>query len=101
MSILGIFLFNFLDTKSYKAENVLSRIVLPDESIVWLDTNSKLKYKDSDGQRSLTLDGRAYFDVKKGPDQNYRTATLLWMLCNSDDGKIPAKKTKFIPAAIE
>lgn len=44
-----------------------TRIVLPDGSIVWLNTNSTLEYSHDFGlsQREVLLKGEAFFDVKK------------------------------------
>jgi ferric-dicitrate binding protein FerR (iron transport regulator) len=44
-----------------------SKILLPDGSIVWLNAESKVTYAaDFEGnQRALTLEGEAYFEVKK------------------------------------
>lgn len=44
-----------------------TRLVLPDSSIVWLNAGSKLNYATHFGtaERTVTLTGEAYFDVKK------------------------------------
>lgn len=42
-----------------------NRIVLPDSSIVWLNADSKLQYNDGPQSREVTLNGEAFFDVKK------------------------------------
>ena len=42
-----------------------NRIVLPDSSIVWLNADSKLQYNDGPQTREVTLNGEAFFDVKK------------------------------------
>ena len=49
------------------AEGNNTRILLPDGSLVWLNTNSTLEYPPSFGNSSriVTLKGEAFFDVKK------------------------------------
>ncbi len=43
-------------------------VLLPDSSIVWLNGNSKLKYKtDFSRGRVVTLEGEALFDIRKQP----------------------------------
>ncbi len=44
-----------------------SIVVLPDSSLVWLNSGSTLKYNGffNMGKREVTLNGEAYFDVKK------------------------------------
>jgi len=44
----------------------ISKVFLPDGSLVWLNADSKLQYDSNYGQktRSVSLTGEAYFDVK-------------------------------------
>ncbi len=44
------------------------QMVLPDSTVVWLNAGSRLTYNEQFGitNRSTTLSGEAYFDVKKG-----------------------------------
>jgi transmembrane sensor len=44
-----------------------SRIVLPDSSVVWLNSGSRIAYNEAFGHsnRHLTLTGEAFFDVRK------------------------------------
>ena len=46
-----------------------SKVVLPDGSTVWLNADSKLTYEKDFGKagRRVTLEGEAFFDVKKLP----------------------------------
>ena len=48
-------------------KGIRSRMVLPDGSLVWLNSASKLKYQNkfNDSLRVVYLDGEAFFDVKK------------------------------------
>lgn len=39
-------------------------LALPDGSKVWLNENSRLSYCEKDGQRHVTLEGEAFFEVK-------------------------------------
>jgi ferric-dicitrate binding protein FerR (iron transport regulator) len=58
----------FFKTESFviqTAENV-KHTVLPDGSNVWLNAQSRLTYEDDfDNKRTVTLQGEAFFDVKK------------------------------------
>lgn len=57
----------FFDQESIKTTTQdISSIVLPDESSVTLNSNSSISYQKNFGDRTLTLDGEAFFDVKKG-----------------------------------
>ncbi|MGM9759016.1 MAG: FecR family protein [Parabacteroides sp.] len=53
-------------SQRYQAMNGKSQITLPDGSHVWLNTDSELQYNSSfwSGERSVTLEGEALFDVK-------------------------------------
>ena len=46
----------------------ISKVVLPDSSVVWLNSESTLTYNSrfSQNNRHIRLDGQAYFDVKPG-----------------------------------
>ena len=50
-----------------------SRIILPDGTQVWLNSDSKIQYDKSfdDTIREVTLDGEAYFDVVKNPKRPF------------------------------
>src|SRR5688572_908023 len=51
-----------------------TKIVLPDGSQVWLNAGSNLDYNNSNfnkGLREVSLNGEAYFDVVKNPDQPF------------------------------
>lgn len=48
-------------------------IQLPDQSEIWLNENSKLVYPDqfTGKQREVTLEGRAFFDIRKNKNQPF------------------------------
>lgn len=50
-----------------------SRMILPDGTQVWLNSDSKIQYDKSfdDTIREVTLDGEAYFDVVKNPERPF------------------------------
>ena len=52
----------------------LSRVELPDESIVWLQSGSRLSYAAS-YDRSVSLEGEAYFDIQKNTDHPFIVRT--------------------------
>jgi transmembrane sensor len=54
-----------------------SRIILPDSSLVWLNSESKIVFYDNYGEteRVVWLDGEAYFEVKENVDQVFKVIT--------------------------
>src|SRR5438105_4942743 len=44
-----------------------TKVILPDSSVVWLNSNSSLQYAESFGKnnRNIVLQGEAFFDVRK------------------------------------
>lgn len=55
---------------TYSSLNGKSKVILPDGSEVWLNTESTLEYSTSvwENTRNVKLKGEAYFDVKKDPN---------------------------------
>lgn len=50
------------------AYGVISKVLLPDSSVVWLNSGTTLKYPLAFGaSREVQLDGEAYFEVKSDP----------------------------------
>ncbi|MDE3145522.1 MAG: FecR family protein [Bacteroidota bacterium] len=62
----GKFKFNY-GNEVYAKPGAKSKIILPDGTIVWLNSGSKLYYspKFTDTIRSVALEGEAFFDVVK------------------------------------
>ena len=58
---------------AHNANGVRSTIVLPDGSKVWLGADSRLRYPEAFTQdnRTLELDGEAFFDVVKNPEKPF------------------------------
>ncbi len=54
-----------------------SKIVLPDSSVVWLNSGSSLKYKGNFNrkEREVVLEGEAYFEVAKNKSKKFRVKT--------------------------
>jgi len=52
-------------------------VVLPDSSLVWLNSGSSLKYKGNFNikEREVTLEGEAFFKVKKDQSKKFRVRT--------------------------
>jgi len=48
-----------------------TQVILPDNSVVWLNSESKLVYNNEYGreERAVFLEGEGYFQVKTNPDQ--------------------------------
>lgn len=81
LSVLAVYRMNFVDSNIERETNVAfvevitkynprgqkSRIILPDNSVVWLNSDSKLTYQKgfTDSLRYLELEGEAYFDVER------------------------------------
>lgn len=53
----------------YTDKGVKGKVVLPDSSVVWLNSDSRLWYPDSfgRGKREVVLSGEGYFDVTHDP----------------------------------
>lgn len=78
--LLGAYVWNqnsFLKAKQFAGKNFgevstkpgsKTKLVLPDSTVVWLNSGSKLTYSENFGttNRNTTLIGEAFFDVKKG-----------------------------------
>ncbi|MBK5722188.1 FecR family protein [Dysgonomonas sp. Marseille-P4677] len=66
-----------------------SRVILPDGSIVWLNSTSRISYNSQFGSsdRNVILDGEAYFEVAKKED--------LPFVVTTSDYDIVVKGTKF------
>lgn len=52
-------------------------IDLPDGTVVWLNSNTKVEYDDAFGSsvRNVNLSGEAYFEVKPDPERPFRIQT--------------------------
>jgi transmembrane sensor len=74
-------LTGYMSVKTYKSNLAYtyssltgkSKVMLPDGSQVWLNTESTLEYSTSiwNQTRNVKLKGEAYFDVKKDPDRPF------------------------------
>lgn len=64
-------------TASVSSKDSIRKIILPDKSEVWLNTNSNIKYlpKFSKNERRVILDGEAYFNVAKNQNKPFRVET--------------------------
>lgn len=73
----------------YADNGHLSKVELPDGSMVWLNSGSKVIYnnKFALNNRRITLEGEAFFDVKKGKD--------LPFLVNCNDITVKVHGTRF------
>jgi len=54
-----------------------SKVVLPDSSVVWLNSGSSLKYRGNFNrkEREVVLEGEAYFEVFKNKSKKFRVKT--------------------------
>lgn len=68
---------------------VTSELVLPDGTKVWLNSSSKIVYPDKfgRGERSVTLEGEAYFEVTK--DRHHK------FVVNASDVQVEVYGTRF------
>lgn len=55
----------------------ITRYEMPDRSVVWLNGGSKLRYPNTfdNANRSVTLEGEAYFEVQANPDSPFYVNT--------------------------
>lgn len=61
---------------SYSALNGKSRLLLPDSSVVWLNSGSTLEYEaDFSRRREVSLNGEALFDVTKDEEHPFIVST--------------------------
>lgn len=49
-------------------------IILPDGSLVTLNSNSKISFIQNNRTRNVTLSGEAFFDVKRNPEKPFKVA---------------------------
>jgi ferric-dicitrate binding protein FerR (iron transport regulator) len=58
-------------------QNGVQKIVLPDQSIVWLNENSRISYPEtfSNGKRVVSIEGKAFFEVHKNTAQPFIVQT--------------------------
>ena len=91
--LLGIgysyqFVRQYNTNQYYSALNGKSRIILPDSSVVWLNTGSTLQYASSFiHKRQLVLEGEASFEVTKDKRHPF--------IVSSGDLKVKVYGTKF------
>ena len=80
IAVVTYFYINSLDTSVRTDFAERSEIVLPDNSEVILNSGSKITYSEKswDKERSLTLEGEAFFKVAKG--EKFRVATAAGMV---------------------
>lgn len=59
------------DMTVYTHKGVVSRIVLPDSSIVWMNADTRISYPAVFGEhdRRVCVSGEAYFEVRKDPSR--------------------------------
>ena len=55
----------------YQTFEEKEKIILPDNSLVWLNKNSRLTYQKEFGKRLVTLEGEAWFDVQHLGEQPF------------------------------
>jgi len=64
---------NMLSYETIVPHGSQSKIILPDGTVVWLNSGSTLKYDNSYGRKNRTvlLTGEGYFDVTKAPNKPF------------------------------
>lgn len=84
----GVIVFSWLYLKHFRSQSgapelsrietiakpgAKSRLILPDGSVVWLNSGSKISYPANftDSVREVELEGEAYFDVAKNPERPF------------------------------
>jgi len=77
-----------LSTKVIADGGYISKVVLPDGSLVWLNSGSTLSYNNGFAfhDRIVKLSGEAYFDIRKNKDIPFR------VMCNELEVKVTGTK---------
>jgi transmembrane sensor len=95
IAVSGFLIFKLLPKETVQQGTIVrtatgnnTRILLPDSSVVWLNSNSTLEYPPAFGSesRNVVLKGEAFFDVRKG-DKPFMVKT--------DNILVHVKGTKF------
>lgn len=113
----GLIFFSWLYVKVFRGQSTVpvasrietiakpgakSRLILPDGSVVWLNSGSRISYPANftDSLREVELEGEAYFDVAKNPghpfivhtrDINIKVlGTVFNVKCYPEDNKTEA-----------
>lgn len=73
---IGIMAAKYIYSTKYEiaetASNERKQVVLPDGSVVWLKSNSSIRFKkEEENQRNVDLIGEAYFEVVKNPNKPF------------------------------
>ena len=74
-------------TEVYAPENSRVKYVLPDSSVVWLNSGSGIKFYSTFEKRNIQLIGKAYFDVTHQKDNPFSVVF--------NNGKVEVLGTKF------
>ncbi len=75
-SLLANYLINNGNISQVAAKGEKKTILLPDGSLVFLNSNSNISYsKNFKNKRELKLSGEAYFEVKKNPEKPFLVET--------------------------
>jgi len=76
IAFLGNYLINNSNISQFAAKGEKKTILLPDGSLVFLNSNSSISYsKNFKNKRELKLKGEAYFEVKKNPKKPFLVET--------------------------
>lgn len=96
LSIAGLSIYIASETNLFYKSNWVevsteagqrSKVYLPDGSLVWLNAGTIIKYCPNKGNRKVSLNGEAYFEVNHSPDYPFVVET--------GDTKIKVLGTKF------
>lgn len=73
---IGLMAAKYIMSTQYEtaetANNESKQVILPDGSIVWLKSNSIIRFKkEEDKQRTVDLNGEAFFEVVKNPNKPF------------------------------
>ena len=81
----AFFYFNSTTDSISTNKTEIAKVVLPDQSLVTLNAQSKIDYKTTNWDRNISLEGEAFFKVAKG-----KTFTVL-----TKQGKVQVLGTQF------
>ena len=81
IAVIAVALCSYYATRKLRSDDLITKtssgkrekIILPDQTIVWLSENSSISYPESFGKdaRKVMLEGEAYLEVRKDPNKPF------------------------------
>ncbi len=88
LGVTSLYFYRYSTTASVAMQNIeipygsKSKVTLPDGTVVWLNSGSKLSYQSDFGKenRNVILDGEGYFNVTKNPKMPFMVKSGKWQV---------------------